>query len=125
MEIRSHARSVGCNVVLGYEEQTTMWYVFLRCVACSSGQQIILIFGYSDDVCVLSASGTAAVLSGTLGDTCEINIPSVMKVPAPDPCACARVEKEKPQAGRTESVSSQHNVNHLLFQLWPRRHACN
>uniref|UniRef100_W8BDG1 Uncharacterized protein KIAA0528 n=2 Tax=Ceratitis capitata TaxID=7213 RepID=W8BDG1_CERCA len=41
MEIRSHARSLGCNVVLGYSEATTI----------------------SDDVCVLSATGTAAVIN--------------------------------------------------------------
>ncbi|KAH8414071.1 hypothetical protein KR222_004764 [Zaprionus bogoriensis] len=41
MEIRSHARSLGCNVVLGYSETTTI----------------------SDDVCVLSATGTAAVIN--------------------------------------------------------------
>lgn len=41
MEIRSHARALGCNVVLGYSEETTI----------------------SDDVCVLSATGTAAVIN--------------------------------------------------------------
>lgn len=41
MEIRSHARALGCNVVLGYLEETTI----------------------SDDACVLSATGTAAVIN--------------------------------------------------------------
>lgn len=41
MEIRSHARTLGCNAVLGYSESTTI----------------------SDDVCVLSATGTAAVVN--------------------------------------------------------------
>uniref|UniRef100_A0A1B0GF18 C2 domain-containing protein n=1 Tax=Glossina morsitans morsitans TaxID=37546 RepID=A0A1B0GF18_GLOMM len=41
MEIRSHARSLGCNVVLGYSESTAI----------------------SDDVCVLSATGTAAIIN--------------------------------------------------------------
>lgn len=27
MEIRAHCRAFGCTVVVGYEEQTTMWYV--------------------------------------------------------------------------------------------------
>nr|XP_022914796.1 C2 domain-containing protein 5 isoform X1 [Onthophagus taurus]XP_022914797.1 C2 domain-containing protein 5 isoform X1 [Onthophagus taurus] len=40
MEIRSHARSLSCNAVLNYMETTTI----------------------CDDVCVLSASGTAAVI---------------------------------------------------------------
>ncbi|XP_037951366.1 C2 domain-containing protein 5-like [Teleopsis dalmanni] len=41
MEVRSHARALCCNVVLGYSESTTI----------------------SDDVCVLSATGTAAVIN--------------------------------------------------------------
>lgn len=41
MEIRSHARALGCNVVLGYSESTTI----------------------CDDVCVFSATGTAAVIN--------------------------------------------------------------
>ncbi|XP_044741540.1 C2 domain-containing protein 5 isoform X2 [Chrysoperla carnea] len=40
MEIRSHARALACNVVLGYTEQASI----------------------CDDVCVLSASGTAAII---------------------------------------------------------------
>lgn len=41
MEIRGHAKSLGCNVILGYSESTTI----------------------SDDVTVLSAAGTAAVIN--------------------------------------------------------------
>jgi hypothetical protein len=41
MEIRGHAKSLGCNVILGYSETTTV----------------------SDDVTVLSAAGTAAVIN--------------------------------------------------------------
>ncbi|XP_033213483.1 uncharacterized protein LOC117170664 [Belonocnema kinseyi] len=41
MEVRSHARALACNVVIGYREETSI----------------------SDDVCVLSASGTAAVIN--------------------------------------------------------------
>jgi hypothetical protein len=41
MEIRGHAKSLGCNVILGYSESTTI----------------------SEDVTVLSASGTAAVIN--------------------------------------------------------------
>ncbi|XP_059351157.1 C2 domain-containing protein 5-like isoform X2 [Daphnia carinata] len=40
MEVRSHARALGCSVILGYEEHTSI----------------------SEEVCVLSASGTAAVV---------------------------------------------------------------
>ncbi|EEB15002.1 conserved hypothetical protein [Pediculus humanus corporis] len=41
MEVRSHARAMGCNVVVGYSENTSI----------------------CDDVCVLSASGTAALIN--------------------------------------------------------------
>lgn len=41
MEIRSHSRALACNIVLGYEEFTTI----------------------SDEVCVLNATGTAAVIN--------------------------------------------------------------
>ncbi|XP_058814771.1 C2 domain-containing protein 5 isoform X4 [Topomyia yanbarensis] len=54
MEIRSHARAIGCNMVLGYMESTTI----------------------SEDVCVLSAVGTAAVINvhcGLSGNTNSIN----------------------------------------------------
>lgn len=46
MEVRSHARAIGCNVVLGYSEHTSI----------------------CDDVCVLSASGTAAFIQMDAGD---------------------------------------------------------
>ncbi|EFN78199.1 C2 domain-containing protein 5 isoform X2 [Harpegnathos saltator] len=41
MEVRSHARALACNVVIGYKEETSI----------------------CDDVCVLSAFGTAAVIN--------------------------------------------------------------
>ncbi|CAG0885037.1 unnamed protein product [Darwinula stevensoni] len=43
MEIRSHAKALGCNGVLGYEETTCIY----------------------DDICIVSAMGTAAVLNHT------------------------------------------------------------
>lgn len=49
MEVRSHARALGCNVVLGYSENTSI----------------------CDDVCVLSASGTAAVINLQFSSTTE------------------------------------------------------
>uniref|UniRef100_A0AAG5CS02 C2 domain-containing protein n=1 Tax=Anopheles atroparvus TaxID=41427 RepID=A0AAG5CS02_ANOAO len=45
-EVRSHARSLGCNVILGYVEQTTI----------------------DDDICVLYATGTAAVINLQFGN---------------------------------------------------------
>uniref|UniRef100_A0A8D8LCW9 C2 domain-containing protein 5 n=1 Tax=Cacopsylla melanoneura TaxID=428564 RepID=A0A8D8LCW9_9HEMI len=47
LEVRSHARALACNVVLGYSEHTAI----------------------CDDVCVLSASGTAAVINVCLGNS--------------------------------------------------------
>lgn len=55
MEVRSHARALGCNVVLGYTEQTSIY----------------------DDVCVLSASGTAAIINLESGDI--INQPIIVR----------------------------------------------
>uniref|UniRef100_T1IKZ1 C2 domain-containing protein n=1 Tax=Strigamia maritima TaxID=126957 RepID=T1IKZ1_STRMM len=48
MEIRSHARALACNVVLGYTESTSIWYEIKNKI---------------DDLCILSASGTAAIVS--------------------------------------------------------------
>ncbi|GIX72346.1 c2 domain-containing protein 5, partial [Caerostris darwini] len=56
-EIRSHIRALGCNVVLGYMEATNI----------------------SDDICVLSASGTAAVLSTTIDhEIAHLSTPPVL-----------------------------------------------
>ncbi|KAJ8934881.1 hypothetical protein NQ314_013160 [Rhamnusium bicolor] len=49
MEIRSHARSLNCNAVLGYSESSSI----------------------CDDICVLSACGTAAVIDFTGSDEIE------------------------------------------------------
>ncbi|XP_056645086.1 C2 domain-containing protein 5 isoform X2 [Diorhabda sublineata] len=46
MEIRSHARSLNCNAVLGYSESTSI----------------------CDDICILSASGTAVIINFHRGD---------------------------------------------------------
>ncbi|XP_068230425.1 C2 domain-containing protein 5 isoform X2 [Palaemon carinicauda] len=54
MEIRSHARALTCNVVLGYEEFTTI----------------------SDEVCVLNATGTAAVISLHYLDSETTSVPT-------------------------------------------------
>ncbi|XP_059621362.1 C2 domain-containing protein 5 [Phlebotomus argentipes] len=63
MEIRSHARALGCNVVLGYSETTTI----------------------TEDVCVLSATGTAAL----------INFPYAGEQPVRMTSSLDRVEFEK------------------------------
>ncbi|CAG9760324.1 unnamed protein product [Ceutorhynchus assimilis] len=61
MEIRSHARSLNCNAVLGYTELTSI----------------------CDDVCVLSACGTAAVIdfNSSAGDEDNVfNVQLIHKV---------------------------------------------
>ncbi|GFV26418.1 c2 domain-containing protein 5, partial [Trichonephila clavipes] len=55
-EIRSHIRALGCNVVLGYMETTNI----------------------SDEICVLSASGTAAVLSTSDHELMHLNTPPIL-----------------------------------------------
>nr|CAD7197820.1 unnamed protein product [Timema douglasi] len=80
MEVRSHARALGCNVVLGYSEHTSI----------------------CDDVCVLSASGTAAVINldadGVTALESDVvvldryfNFSGRVEIPMPTPpqlCAC-------------------------------------
>uniref|UniRef100_U5EQC8 Putative ca2+-dependent phospholipid-binding protein n=1 Tax=Corethrella appendiculata TaxID=1370023 RepID=U5EQC8_9DIPT len=59
MEIRSHARTVGCNVILGYTEMTAI----------------------SEDVCVLSATGTAALINQNYtADISGLDITTSVKV---------------------------------------------
>jgi hypothetical protein len=37
-EMRSHARAMGCNAVVGYSESTSIWYVFnVVCSQVSAG----------------------------------------------------------------------------------------
>ncbi len=60
MEVRSHARALGCSVILGYEEHTSIRYT-----KCNLRRKLLInsdCFLTSDEVCVLSASGTAAVV---------------------------------------------------------------
>lgn len=55
-EIRSHARCLGCNLVIGYTEATSIWFV-----AVIFSSHDINFLRDRDDLVVLSASGTAAV----------------------------------------------------------------
>lgn len=78
-EIRSHTRSLGCNVVLGYNETTNI----------------------CDEVVILSASGTAVLLNPLVDR--EINTASTARhavVPAP-----SNTDKEK--TGRTTDLSAK------------------
>ncbi|ENN76819.1 hypothetical protein YQE_06660, partial [Dendroctonus ponderosae] len=78
MEIRSHARSLNCNAVLGYTELTTI----------------------CDDVCVLSACGTAAVIdfNSSAGD--EDNFSSVQLIHK-------NVERDKQEDLRGEAIAKE------------------
>ncbi|KAL6260982.1 hypothetical protein P5V15_008509 [Pogonomyrmex californicus] len=85
MEVRSHARALACNVVIGYKEETSI----------------------CDDVCVLSASGTAAVInfhnSGQESDGVVLN-----KLQQSAPAAAVDSEKgqQKSVATKAEKVDS-------------------
>ncbi|XP_018309630.1 uncharacterized protein [Mycetomoellerius zeteki] len=89
MEVRSHARALACNVVIGYKEETSI----------------------CDDVCVLSASGTAAVInfhnSGQDSDGVVLN-----KVQQSVPAAAVDSEKsqQKSVAMKTERVDGDASV---------------
>ncbi|KAH1023117.1 hypothetical protein HUJ04_012388 [Dendroctonus ponderosae] len=84
MEIRSHARSLNCNAVLGYTELTTI----------------------CDDVCVLSACGTAAVIdfNSSAGD--EDNFSSVQLIHK-------NVERDKQENGQSRPI--QDSPHHKTY----------
>ncbi|XP_018404000.1 PREDICTED: C2 domain-containing protein 5 [Cyphomyrmex costatus] len=89
MEVRSHARALACNVVIGYKEETSI----------------------CDDVCVLSASGTAAVInfhnSGQDSDGVVLN-----KLQQGVPATAVDSEKcqQKSVAMKAEKVDSDASV---------------
>ncbi|XP_055848017.1 C2 domain-containing protein 5 isoform X2 [Episyrphus balteatus] len=111
MEIRSHARALGCNVVLGYSEATTI----------------------SDDVCVLSATGTAAVINMLYNRTAsQIELTGV-KPPAMSTSLEERdILKEvkhlvDPSSASKDIMSTSYGVtpkNSLLSQLTSPKLAC-
>ena len=74
MEVRSHARALACNVVIGYREETSI----------------------CDDVCVLNAYGTAAVINfhNSTQDPDSVFIGTVQSGSVTNP---ADVEREKAQ----------------------------
>ncbi|XP_011290288.1 C2 domain-containing protein 5 isoform X2 [Musca domestica] len=78
MEIRSHARSLGCNVVLGYSESTTI----------------------SDDVCVLSATGTAAIIN--MGYNRSISQSDIFNIAKPSGGSVMSASLEERNMGSSE-----------------------
>ncbi|XP_029678997.1 C2 domain-containing protein 5 isoform X1 [Formica exsecta] len=88
MEVRSHARALACNVVIGYKEETSI----------------------CDDVCVLSASGTAAVInfhnSGQDPDGVVLN-----KLQQSVPAAAVDSDREKGQQKSTGVTKTTEKVD--------------
>lgn len=73
MEIRSHARTLNCNAVLGYSEDASI----------------------SDDICVLSAYGTAAVIDLHFSEEPEDNITLIKQKDALNVSIEKSTEKEQ------------------------------
>ncbi|XP_071520258.1 C2 domain-containing protein 5 isoform X3 [Panulirus ornatus] len=89
MEIRSHARALACNVVLGYEEFTTI----------------------SDEVCVLNATGTAAVISLHYLDTDSSGGLAGIPRPLRDPMTLSLDRKDfEQQQGQQNQQSGKSSV---------------
>ncbi|XP_048513656.1 uncharacterized protein LOC105693991 isoform X2 [Athalia rosae] len=90
MEVRSHARALACNVVLGYREETSI----------------------CDDVCVLSAAGTAAVIN--LQNTSqELENPMISRMHPREITTTSLdrtdFEREKAQQSKTASAAATKN----------------
>ncbi|XP_055923455.1 C2 domain-containing protein 5 isoform X1 [Eupeodes corollae] len=111
MEIRSHARALGCNVVLGYSEATTI----------------------SDDVCVLSATGTAAVINMLYNRTAsQVELTGVKPPPMSTSLEERDILKEvkhlvDPSSASKDIISTSYGVtpkNSLLSQLTSPKLAC-
>ncbi|KAK3931805.1 C2 domain-containing protein 5 [Frankliniella fusca] len=106
MEVRSHARALGCNVVLGYSENTSI----------------------CDDVCVLSAAGTAAVISlqysGCANTTATEKHQGLQVIPAQvDPgnveqiVTVANEQQQLPNQGQTQPSLSQVQTTTPVVQV--------
>ncbi|XP_024224160.1 uncharacterized protein LOC100749718 isoform X2 [Bombus impatiens] len=74
MEVRSHARALACNVVIGYKEETSI----------------------CDDVCVLNAYGTAAVIN-LHSSSQDVDNVFVSKAQSGSGVNATEVEREKAQ----------------------------
>ncbi|XP_020286342.1 C2 domain-containing protein 5 isoform X2 [Pseudomyrmex gracilis] len=98
MEVRSHARALACNVVIGYREETSI----------------------CDDVCVLSASGTAAVINfHNSGQDTDGTVLNKLQQNAPVTSTDSDREKnqQKSMGTKTEKVDSDASVaTHLERQ---------
>ena len=59
-EVRSHARALGCNLIVGYTEDTVIWWVEPLARYFNLFRRYLVAFVFRDDVVVLCAAGTAA-----------------------------------------------------------------
>ncbi|XP_037041487.1 C2 domain-containing protein 5 isoform X2 [Bradysia coprophila] len=93
MEVRSHARALNCNVILGYTEVTTI----------------------SDDVCVLSASGTAAVINPKyttdIATSGRLLVASVGSAPKDINQSVSDVEKDFRRVAVTKDIAQSLPIN--------------
>ncbi|XP_017760711.1 PREDICTED: C2 domain-containing protein 5 [Eufriesea mexicana] len=114
MEVRSHARALACNVVIGYKEETSI----------------------CDDVCVLNAYGTAAVInlhssnqesdnvfinkgqSGSGANTTEAERDKVQQKPVPVKVEKSDTETSVPTVTQTGKVrhTSESRDHDVQFQ---------
>ncbi|ODN03838.1 C2 domain-containing protein 5 [Orchesella cincta] len=110
MEIRAHCRAFGCTVVVGYEEHTTM----------------------CDDVCVLSASGTAAIATTTIGlksmellaVSTKLGAPSAVIADAPCHGRGFGMEKDRSVLTKLDSALNATNngsIKHILVTTTPSK----
>ncbi|XP_049826381.1 C2 domain-containing protein 5 isoform X2 [Aethina tumida] len=104
MEIRSHARSLNCNAVLGYSETTSI----------------------CDDVCVLSATGTAAIIGFVYVDEVEDSIGNLPVIPKPHvlpknimtTSLDRNIEKDKPTTKEEKANKTLfESPEHILHQI--------
>lgn len=93
MEIRSHARTLNCNAVLGYSEDASI----------------------SDDICVLSAYGTAAVIDLHFPEEFEDGATAGRQKDTSLNVSCDRaVEKEQTLGSYTGNIKSVESPEHLM-----------
>nr|XP_023029315.1 C2 domain-containing protein 5 isoform X2 [Leptinotarsa decemlineata] len=90
-EIRSHARSLNCNAVLGYTESASI----------------------CDDVCILSACGTAVVIDFHKNDEPEDRASSFKQNFVPKEMVSASLEKDKGIMNSNKVSESPENSLHI------------
>ncbi|XP_015437030.1 PREDICTED: C2 domain-containing protein 5 [Dufourea novaeangliae] len=103
MEVRSHARALACNVVIGYREETSI----------------------CDDVCVLNAYGTAAVINlyNSSQDTDSVFIGKGQSGSVINPAEVEREKtQQKPVPVKAEKCETDSSVTTSIHQGGKVRH---